>query len=275
MKRRLVIFSFLFLLSFVAAHAQQKNTLRYEVMLNGNMTDSLKRIKFINCLDISPDRYIAIASSGKMYLLGWGGMSQLGKKSELPISSYAFTSEGLLMVVRGKSLCYIGRSGTYKEIVKLPSSDMGIAGGKAVVYLFDRNKKDKRYMLYAYAKGGVYNELLVSPKPVSAVVEMSDSVYVAIGSGVYSYSPSVKNVSLVVGLQKGNEIVSMTVDPDRNILFLSTKDTIYAIKDQSFVKVTGDFGGGIIKYFNNGLIVFSPGNQSITRIVNIADSLIF
>ena len=67
----------------------------------------------------------------------------------------------------------------------------------------------------------------------------------------------------------------MTNDPVNNILYVATRDAIYAIKNGSLVYVTSDFGGGIIKYFSNGLIIFNPETYDIIRIVNIDKSIIF
>ena len=79
---------------------------------------------------------------------------------------------------------------------------MGIAAGKDVMYLFDQNRNDKQYKLYVYAKGGKYKQLLVSPKPVIAAVEMNDSLYLAIGSAVFSFSLKDNKLNLVAGFQK-------------------------------------------------------------------------
>jgi hypothetical protein len=67
----------------------------------------------------------------------------------------------------------------------------------------------------------------------------------------------------------------MTVDPTNSILYIATRDAIFAVQNESLVNVTGDFGGGIIKYFNNGLIIFNPETCDIIRIVNIDKSIIF
>ena len=67
----------------------------------------------------------------------------------------------------------------------------------------------------------------------------------------------------------------MTADPINNILYIATRDAIYALQNNSLVYVTGDFGGGVIKYFSNGLIIFNPETYDIILIVNIDKSIIF
>ena len=167
----------LFLLSTQTTIAQEKNTLRYEIMLSGNMMEpSLKKDRFINTIDISPDKFITLSSGNIIYMLGWGGMTQFGKETDSTIDSFAFASDGLLMAVKNNELCYMDDKGSFSVLAKLPGSNMGIAAGKDVMYLFDQKRNDRQYKLYVYAKGGKYKQLLVSPEPVIAAVEMNDSL---------------------------------------------------------------------------------------------------
>lgn len=265
---------------FVSAqltNAQQKSNLRYEIMLNITMLDSSKiKDRFIYTLDISPNNYLTLSTGNKIYLLGWGGISQLGKEiGDTIINSYAYTKDGLLMAVKNNILCYMNQKGILDTIVQLPKANMGLAAGKDVMYLFDQIRDDNKYKLYAYAKGGKYKQLLVSPKPITTVAEMGDSLYLAIGSGVYSFSPKGNSMNLVAGFDKDSEVRSMTVDPLNSILYIATQDGIYAHQNNSLVYVTGDFGGGIVKYFAEGLIIFNPETNDIIRIVNIDKSIVF
>jgi len=256
--------------------AQQKNNLRYEIMLSKNMLDaSMKNEGFVNGIDVSPDRYITLSTGNKMYQLGWGGIKKLGLDANGSVSSYGYTSTGILMVVKNNSLCYMDTLGKLIQLVQLPTSDMGLAAGKEVMYLFDRNRSDKQYRLYAFAKGAKYKQLLVSPKPITTAVEMNDSLYLAIGSGIFSFSPKSNTLNLVAGFQKENDIKSMTVDPTNNILYVAMRDAVYAIQNNKIVYVTGDFGGGLIKYFRDGLIIFNPESKDIIRIVNISGTIAF
>ncbi len=270
-----LIFLYLFITTNLT-NAQQKNNLRYEILLNKTMLDStLQKERFFNALDISPGNYITLSTGNKIYLLGWGGISQLGQEIKGTISSYAYTTDSLLMVVKNDLLCCMNNKGILDTIVKLPNTNMGLAGGKDVMYVFDQIRNDNKYKLYAFAKKGKYKQLLVSPEPITAVAEMSDSLYIAIGNGVYSLSPKSDSLNLAAGFQKESEIRSMTVDSVNNILYIATQKGIYARQNNSLVYVTGDFGGGIIKYFGDGLIIFNPETLDIIRIVNIEKSIEF
>lgn len=277
MKKILSLVLSVLCMSFVQiAHAQQKNDLRYEMMLSKNMLkDSLKNVPFAFNLQVSPNRYITLSNGNKIYLLGWGGISQLGKDAVDSISSYAFTSDGLLMAVIKNNLYYMDSTGAFVNLLKLPTSNMGLAPGKNVMFLFDRFKKDSLYKLYALAKGGKYKQLLATPMPITSIVEMGDSVYFSMGSAVFAFSPNNLKLNLVAGLQKQNRIISITADTVRNILYMSTGGSIFAKQGNTMVHVTDDFGGGILKYFGDGLILFNPVTDNIIRIVNIDKSIIF
>lgn len=256
--------------------SQQNDSLRYEVMLSKKMlNDSLKKESFINTIDVSPSKYITIAAGNNIYMLGWGGISTFGAKANTAINAFSYTTDGLFMALKNDELCFMNEQGNLDKIVKLPSANMGIASGKDVMYLFDKIKSDHQYRLYAYAKGGKYKQLLVSPKPITTVVEMKDSIYLAIGSGIFSFSPKDNKMNLIAGFQKENGIKSMTVDLKNYIIYIAAKEGIYALKNNSLVFITSDFSGNLIKFFNNGLLVFNPETFDIIRIVNIDKSIKF
>lgn len=276
---RILITYFLAILCFSLTKsvlAQQNDSLRYEVMLSSKiLPDTLKKEPFINTIDVSPSKYITIAAGNNIYMLGWGGISTFGNKTDSAIDAFSYATDGLFMAVKNDELCFMNEQGTLDKIVQLPSTNMGITSGKDVMYLFDKIKNDNQYRLYAYAKGGKYKQLLVSPKPITTAVEMKDSIYLAIGSGVFSFSPKDQNMNLIAGFQKENTIKSMTVDLKNFIIYIAAKEGIYALKDNSLIFITSDFSGSIIKYFNDGLIVFNPESFDIIRIVNIDKSIKF
>ena len=116
----------LFLLLAQTAIAQEKNTMRYEIMLSGNMLEpSLKKDRFINTIDISPDKFITLSSANKIYMLGWGGIAQFGKEADSTIGSFAFASDGLLMAVKNNELCYMDDKGSFSVLAKLPGIEYG------------------------------------------------------------------------------------------------------------------------------------------------------
>ncbi len=256
--------------------SQQKDSLRYEIMLNSSMLDtSIKTENFIGSIGISPDKFLTLSSGTKIYMLGWGGIAPLGNPIDNSINAFSYTNDGLLMAIKKDELCFMNEKGNLEKIIQLPTSQMGITSGKEVMYLFDQIRNDNSYKLYAFAKAGKYKQLLVSPKPITTVVEMKDSVYVAIESGVYSLSPKNNTLSLLTGFQKENKIKSMEVDTLNNILYISTREGIYALKNDSLKFITSDFKENILMYYEGGLVIFDTKTKDIVRIVNINKSIPF
>lgn len=275
MKKTLfLLFSSIALLQQVG-YAQDKN-LRYEILLNSKMlTDSLLSGSLSSCLDISPQHLIALSNGSQVYLLGWGGTTPIGNRSKQPISGFAYTSDGLLLAIQNKELCYIGKEGSWESLLKLPAPNMSIASGKEVVYVYDREQNRGKYNAYALAKAGRYRNLFASPKPINGICEMGDSIYVAIENGIYSYSPPKSKLTLLAALEKGVAITSFTVDPIKEIIYFTTPTSIYALKKNSLVMLTKEFPGSTVKYFGDGLLIFNARSKDIIRLVNVESSIEF
>ncbi len=254
--------------------SQQLDSLRYEFMLNGEqLDDSLKSTPFINTFAISSDNYLTLASENQLYLLGWGGIVPFGNKSDQKINSFAYTSDGLLLLIKETELCYLNELGSCEKLIELPTNDMQISNGNEVMYLFEQNKNTGSSILIAYAKGGKFKQILKSPKPINAVVEMADNLIVAIESSIFSYNPSTEQLELVTAFSKDNKVISLAVDKERQILYLSTLEGIYAFKNEQLDFLTGDFKANIITHFKNGLVFYDSAKKEIIRIVNIDKSI--
>jgi hypothetical protein len=275
MKKYILLFSSFIFLMLPEGHAQDKE-LRYEVLLNNKMLgDSIKNSSLSPCLDVSPENLLTLSDGSMIYLLGWGGIISIGNKSNQPINAFTYSSDGLLFAVAGNDLCHLSKDGNWKSLVKLPHSQMSISRGKDVMYIFDHNPGKVKYHVYALAKGGKYRDLFTSPKPVNGICELGDSIYVAVESGIYSYSPSTNKLTSVFALEKENTITSLSADPEQFVLYFSTQKAIYAFKNSSLVKLTMDFPGSIIKFSGKGLLIFNSITKDILHIVNVEKSIEF
>ena len=265
------------LIILVQPHAgAQDSSLRYEILLNNKMPgDSIRNISFSDCIDVSPESLLTLSDGSIIYLLGWGGIVTLGNKSNTSINSFAYSSDGLLFAIAGSELCHLNKDGNWKSLFSLPGSQMSIARGKEVMYIYDHKPGKGKYRTYALAKGGKYKDLFSSSKPISAICEMDDSVYVAIESGLYSYSPLSGKLKAVFALEKENAITSLSADAEKLILYLSTHRAIYALKNNTLIKLSTDFPGSIIKYSGKGLLIFNPQTKDILHIVDIEKSIDF
>ncbi|MFH1320096.1 MAG: hypothetical protein ABII90_05510 [Bacteroidota bacterium] len=249
------------------------DSLHFEILLSSKMLNDIQlNEKYTNSLGITSNRLILLSTNDRFYLLGWGGIEAYGHKVAATINSFAFTTDGFLMTVRNKELCYLDSLGNLSKLFGLPNEGMGISAGKYVMYVYDRDKNQTKYALYLIAKGGKYAKLFEVPKPIQSVVEINNSLMFATGSALYLYNMKSKKLKAIVALPKYEEIKSIAVDSLSNRIYFSTENAIYALKDSSAALVTDKFGG-TIRFFNGGLIVFNPEKKFVIRIVGLEDKI--
>lgn len=267
----------IFLLTFwtVLVHALpiKNDSLRFEILLTGKMLNDIHlNEKFVNSIDITSNRLVLLSTSNQFYVLGWGGIVPLGEKVAGNIGSYAFTADSLLMTIRNNELCSFDSLGNLSKLFKLPGEGMKISAGKNVMYVYDNNKDHQKNSLYIIAKGGKYAKLFEVTTPIYSVVEVNDLILFATENAVFRFNPKNNELKELVALSKDKEIKSIAVDSSSNRIYFSTEKAIYALKDSNMVTITDKFGG-ILRYFNDGLIVFNPEKNLLIRMVGIDDKI--
>jgi hypothetical protein len=266
-----LLFIPLALLAFPTYGLTLKNdSLRFELLLTRELLyKNHITEKLTGSIDITPNRLILLATKNQFYLLGWGGIKQIGKEVvDKNLNSFAYTHDNVLMVIRANELCVLDSLGTLSKLFKLPNEGMRICAGRYVMYLYDCNKNQAKNALYVIAKGGKYAKLFEVPKPIMSVVEMNDSIIFATENGLFSFNMKSKELKAIAVLPKNTEVKSIAIDTSAHILYFSTDKAIYALKDSSAIILTNKLGG-ILRCFNKGLIVFNPENNSLIRIAGI------
>ena len=248
--------------------------LRFEILMSSRMLNEIHLdVKFIESLEITSNNLIMLSSSNKFYLLGWGGIKPIGQKLADTVSSFAYTPDGYLMVVRNNELCYVDTTGNLAKVRNLPSRSLIIAEGKNSMYFFDRNKNKQKYPLYKLAKGGSkFDTLVLVPSPIASVAEVNKFILFSIDNALFYFNPKNKDLVALTALEKGKEIKSIAVDTINNIIYYSTAQSIYALKDSKFITVTEEIGG-MLKCYMNGLLVFNPDKKSLIRITGLENIL--
>ena len=251
------------------ASALKGDSSRIELLLTNKMISSIHLDKaFIPALDITAKRLILLSTREQFYLLGWGGIVPIGKKVTSNISSFAFTNDNLLLAIRGNELCSFDSLGGLSKLYKLPGEGMGISRGKYVMYIYDRNENLQKYAFYAIAKGGKYAPLFEVPAPITSAVEVNNSILFSSENGIFSYNLKDRKMNGVVYLAKDKKVRSIAVDTRSNRIYFSTDNSVYALKDSAAFIITNEFGG-VLRFFNDGLIVFNPGKNLLIRIEGV------
>jgi cell division septation protein DedD len=265
----------LFFWILVAHGSPIKNdSLRFEILLSSKMLSDIQiNEKFINSMDITSDQFILLSTTDQFYLLGWGGIKPIGQKQTGTIGSFAFTPENLLMTIRNNELCTADSLGNLSKIFGLPSNAMGISAGKYVMYVYDQNKNKEKYALYLITSDGNYKKMFEIPTPIRSIVEMNNSVLFATENAVFSFNLKNKELKALVVLPNKNEIKSIAVDSLNNRIYFSTENAIYALKGSTVSTISADFGG-VLKYVDNGLMVFNSEKKLLIRIFGLEDKIV-
>jgi len=251
----------------------KNDSLRFEILMSGKMLNEVHlNEKFINTIDITPNRHILLSTSDQFYLLGWGGMVPFAKKNAGTISSFAYTTDNFLITIRNSELCYFDSTGNLTKLYKLPGEGMGISAGKNVMYVYDRNKGKTKYSLYVVAKGGKYVRLFDVPAPVTAVTEMKNSLLFATENGLFSFDLKRKELKAMAALPQDKEIKSIAVDTLNSRIYFSTGNALYTLNGSSVLTVTDKFGG-VLRFLNDGLLLFDSEKNNIIRMVGIENEL--
>jgi hypothetical protein len=165
------------------------------------------------------------------------------------------------MVVRNNELCTFDSLGHLTKLCKLPGEGMEVSAGKFVMYVYDRNKAKQKNAVYLIAPGGKYTKLFETTSPISSLVETGNSLLFTTGRALFSFNMQTQSLKLLAALQGNKEIKSVTVDTANNRIFFSSDSAIYALKETSVALLTDQFGG-VLRFYNDGLIVFNPENKT-------------
>ncbi len=244
------------------------DSVRLEILMSGKMLDDINmKAEFINSMNVTGQGHILLSSANQFYLLGWGGIKAVGPKTEGIIGSFAYTSNGYLMTIHDKDLCFTDSLGQLVKLFDLPGTNMGLTTGENALYLFDRNKEQKKHGLYILPRGKKFFELIDIPTAIISVLEMKNMLLFATENKMYSVNLNNNDLKPLVTLPGiDREIISITNDSKTNIIYFSSSDAIYSLKDTSVVCLSDKFGG-ILQYYNDGLLVFSPEKKFLIRLM--------
>jgi len=245
------------------------DSLRYEVLMSTALLKTMNLAPvFIGNIDVTPERHVMLSTENRTFILGWGGMKPLGKPASGTIRSFAFTPDGLLMVVRDNEICYFDSIGVLTSLYKLPYSDMGISAGKKVMYVYDRSTGKTNKGVYELAPGGKYKILFELTTPIKSLAEFNNTVLFATRNLLCQFDPATKDYKVLASLSKEKTILSVTADPIGNRIYFSTDREIYAVNNEAAITISRELGG-ILKFYADGLMVFDPGKSFLIRIVGI------
>jgi len=128
-----IIPTFILVLYVITAQAltSKVDSLRFEILMSSKMlADFHLNVDFINSIEVTPNKLVLLSTADQFYGLGWGGIDPVEKKVKGAISSFAYTPDNLLMIIRNNEICVFDSLGNLTTLFKLPERDMGNSAGK-------------------------------------------------------------------------------------------------------------------------------------------------
>lgn len=250
----------------VRRHTAASPPPRIEVLLNRVSADKAGMGLLRATLAVTPGKFVLLGDDKSLYAVGWGGVRPLGGISGL--HSFAYTPDGLLLGVRDQELVYLDEGGSLQRLFRLPSEAMGIAAGSRDKMFLYENTNGGSSALYELLHGKRVRKLLDSPEPINAVAETEDGrIIFAAGHALYSFAPN-EPMHIIAAVPGRNGIVSFARVPVDGRIFLSNGESIFAVADGKPKLVSRD-AGGILRWFDGGLLVLDAKQSLLIRIVGI------
>ncbi len=257
-------------LACACGHAKPRVApLQVEVLLNEQIAAAAELGALGPDFDISRQRLVLLADETRMYLLGWGGVVPVDG-SPAGVDAFAYTPDGLLLVVQGAQLSYLAESGALEPMFELPHEGMGLAAGPSgVMYLFDRVGSDGRFGLYQLTAGGRVALVLESPEPIDSVAQAGARVFFASGGAVFEATPD-QPMRLVASLAASTMIRSVAVDEDSGKVYFSDGLAIYSLDGDQVVVITRA-SGGTLRVLDGALLVHDVASGLFLRLAPRTD----
>jgi len=250
---------------------QSNDSLKMDIILNNVMLKEAKiNTKFINAIDYTPNGFLLLFSSNQFYMLGMGSMLPLFNKTKITIDAYTTTQGRALWVVSDDKLCSIDSTGNLYTLYKLPISNAGIVSGNDAntAYIYDRTyQKDKKEYAIYQASEKKYTRLASTSAPILSAHEYKTSLLFSSENKIICADSKTKTFFDLFILSQKQNIISITGDTVHQVIYFSTPDTIYRVKEGKLEYVNTEFGG-TLKYDGEGLLIFKPEKSLIVRFRN-------
>jgi hypothetical protein len=242
-----------------SSHGPRTTPRQVEVLLNEPLASAQQVGALAPDFDVSPDRLVVLADAANLYELGWGGLAAIDGLGGA--ESLAFTPDGLLLVVRGTQLLYLGESGALEVFFELPHAGMALASQPDGVYLFDRASTGNAHAIYELTPGGRIAKLLESPQPIDAIARAGDRLLFVSGGVVFEAEVG-KPLRLVARLAEST-IRSVAADADH--VYVSDGTSVFSLSDDGVVLVTATAGGSL-RVRDGALLVLDPAKRTLIRL---------
>lgn len=216
---------------------------------------------------VTPNGVAVVGDGDRLWAVGADGAVRIAGVHNA--NSFAISTQGLLVVVSGKSLLYLDPlSKTLKPILELPFAGMSIVSDNQDSFFLYGPDGTKGFALYELLPGRKVVKVIDLPRPITGVTRLADDVLMVSGGALFAaYQNSLR---LLAG-EIGGKLRSVAADTAAHQIYVSDGKSIFAIHQDKVVPLVDDLGGEL-RWQSGGLLVFNPAQRFLARLVNFTDT---
>lgn len=244
------------------------NSVKIQILMDNAHLDSCGfHNDLVNAFCSLQEGEIIMLSSGHcFYLLGDEGFYRLAGSNTKndSISSFGMISSNKLVTIVDDMICVFGERGNLIPIFQLPDVGMELSVSEEVIYAYDKNEEKDEYSLYAYVEEGEV-QITTLESPINDALGFGNKVYLCSENVVYELDIAERKAKALCTIDDDETIVSLAVDPNREVLYFATEDYVCRLIDNKLDMVS--LIGGKILFDEKGLLVFNVGSRFIYRLL--------
>lgn len=212
-----------------------------------------------------PPTALSVNSDGNLVLAAAGNLFDPGGRRFLmrtpaAVTDCAYTPEGALLVINGRSLGYYsGNAAT--PLLTLPRDGMRLAAGSGGIYVFGGGAN----ALYLIAPARGYVKICEMPQSIAAAAVAGEVLFIAVANDIYRFEPG-GELQFVCRVP-GPAITSLTAAAD-GVVYFSAGRSLYAWRAGRVILMAADIGE-LVCWHANGLYVLDPGNRTLLRFTRL------
>lgn len=225
-----------------------------------------ERVKAAGLETLAP--VLTVSRRGTVVLAQPNNLFSLSDRKSLfdkptPISDCAFTPDGALLAISGRTLGYCA-GGEYHPQIDLPENAMRLAIGPEQIYVYGGDN-DKATSIYVVDPQRGHAKLCSMPSPVGAASAVGDTLYFAAANDLYRLVAG-GEINLICHLP-GPAITSMAAANDDALYFLAGR-TLYTWQIGN-VAILGEGLGDMVRRQDGTLYILDTERRSLIKLENL------
>lgn len=251
-----------FLLSLAPAAGAEAPTPSLAILLTPERVKAAQLDTLAPVLAVGPRGTVVVAEPNNLFAVS---RRKFLFDTPTPVSDCAYTPDGALLVISGRTLGYCA-GGRFHPQIDLPEDAMRLAIGQDRVYVYgaDRDKATSIYVIdpqYGHAK------LCTVPSAVGAAAAVGATLYFSMANDIYRLVPG-GEINLVCHLP-GPAITSLAAGADETLYFLAGR-TLYAWQPGQ-VGIIGEGVGDIVCRQGGALYILHVAKQVLIKLGDLPE----